>query len=294
MRRTTLLSAVLVLLLVACAKAAPGGGGSTGIAYPTGADQLVLRVSTGGGFVPIELNLSQIPEFNLYGDGTVVTTGPQIEIYPPPALPNLLQRKLTPEGVQGVLAAARDADLFADNDYVATNIMDAPGTTVTVNADDATFSTYVYPAGIEDPEGEFAAERTKVAGFTQELGDLESWLPAGSVGPEEPYATSAMGVYAMPYRASGDPELKQQPVDWPLAQPIRSFRPTDTEDVMCSVIEGSDLEQLLAAAVSTNTETPWVSAGAQYRLIFRPLLPGESGYDPAASEPAAAAAEPAA
>ncbi len=279
MRRTTLLAlAVPMFLLVACAKiAAPGGSGSTNIAYPTGADQLVLRVSTGGGFVPIELTLSQVPEFNLYGDGTVVTTGPQIEIYPPPALPNLLQRKLTPEGVHGVLADAHEAGLFANKEYVATNIMDAPGTTVTVSADDATFSTYVYPTGIEDPEGEFAVERAKVAAFTQKLGDLESWLPEGSVGPEEPYEPTAMGVYAMPYRAGSDPELKQQPVDWPLAQPIRGFRPTDPEGPMCSVVEGSDLDKLLAAAISTNTETPWVSAGEEYRLVFRPLLPDEAG-----------------
>ncbi len=296
MKRRVLLSAMLVLMLSACAKATPpGGGGGGGIDYPAAPAEVVLRVSTGGGLVPIEFSLSQVPEFDLYGDGTVVTTGPQIEIYPPPALPNLLQRKLTPAGVQAILAAAQEAGLFANNEYAATNIMDAPGTTITVNADGGAFSTYVYPAGeIDDPDGEFAAERAKVASFTQKLGDLESWLPQGSVGPEEPYQPTAMRVYATPYQPGGDPELRQQPVAWPLAQPIRSFRPVDPQSTMCAVVTGSDLDALLADAAPTNTETPWVSAGKEYRLVFRPLLPDETGCDEASASDGAGVAEPAA
>ena len=64
----------------------PGAGGSGGsgpatITHPTGAGELVLRVEYQGGFVPYEFTLSSVPFWSLFGDGTLILTGPQIEIY---------------------------------------------------------------------------------------------------------------------------------------------------------------------------------------------------------------------
>ena len=54
----------------------PGSSSTTlpagAISHPTGADEVVLRVSTGGGFVPIEYNYTMVPEFTLYGDGRII------------------------------------------------------------------------------------------------------------------------------------------------------------------------------------------------------------------------------
>ncbi len=52
------------------------------ITHPTGSADVVLRVSTGGGFVPIEYNYTMTPEFTLYGDGRVIVTGPITAQYP--------------------------------------------------------------------------------------------------------------------------------------------------------------------------------------------------------------------
>lgn len=57
--------------------------------FPTGAEQLVIRVATGAGFLPVEQNLTLTPEFSLYRNGQVIQTGLVIVIYPVPALPNL-------------------------------------------------------------------------------------------------------------------------------------------------------------------------------------------------------------
>ena len=57
-----------------------------GIEHPTGSDQVVLRVADEGGFVPVDYMLSSMPSFSLYGDGTLITPGAQIDIYPGPAL----------------------------------------------------------------------------------------------------------------------------------------------------------------------------------------------------------------
>ncbi len=59
---------------------------------------MVLRIEQSGGFVAVQYNLTRMPMLTLYGDGLIVTPGPQIEIYPGPALPALAQQRLTPRG----------------------------------------------------------------------------------------------------------------------------------------------------------------------------------------------------
>jgi hypothetical protein len=50
---------------------------------------VVLRIEQSGGFVAVQYNLTRMPMLTLYGDGLYLTPGPQIEIYPGPALPAL-------------------------------------------------------------------------------------------------------------------------------------------------------------------------------------------------------------
>jgi hypothetical protein len=42
------------------------------IDHPTEASAVILRMESGGGFVPMEFLLTQAPSFTLYGDGTVI------------------------------------------------------------------------------------------------------------------------------------------------------------------------------------------------------------------------------
>jgi hypothetical protein len=126
MTRIAATFSTLALLLAACnsggtvpptatppgATSSPGSSAGPGaIAHPTGADDLVLRMEIGGGLVAPGWILSQLPLVSVYGDGRVITQGPQIEIYPGPALPNLLVSRVSEDGLQQILAAARDAGL---------------------------------------------------------------------------------------------------------------------------------------------------------------------------------------
>jgi hypothetical protein len=83
-------------------------------------------------------------------------------------------------------------------------------------------------------------------------------------------------VYVLPYQ--GDPELPQDPIEWPLEPPLDAFgepiqnAPADTR---CGVVTGEDLTTLLSAAGDANALTPWTGDGTDYQLIFRPLLPDE-------------------
>jgi hypothetical protein len=283
----------------------PGAGGSgpagaTGaISHPAGAGDLVLRVEYRGGFVPHEVTLSSVPVWSLFGDGTLILTGPQIEIYPPPALPPLLRTPITEDGIQAILAAAREAGLMdGDEDYGDPCVADAATTVFTTNAHGTTSVVSAYAldvgvtAGASGPSGgratgssgapagscgskEDAKARADLAAFQADLGDLKRWLPEGTVGEERPYRPSGMRVYVLPYR--GDPELPQASVDWPLETPLSAFGEplADKPETRCGVITGEAFDTVYAAAGSANRLTPWVSNGTDHLLIFRPLLPDE-------------------
>src|ERR1700754_4156245 len=91
--------AVTLFLLSACARpdSTPGGPVSespSGDPAPVTADSLVLRIERVGGFVAPDQTLDRIPTISVYGDGRVITQGPQIMIYPAPALPNIRVQQL--------------------------------------------------------------------------------------------------------------------------------------------------------------------------------------------------------
>ena len=278
---------VPALILSACGRLnddnGSGGGSSSGIDHPTGANDLVLRLATGGGFVPIEFNLKALPGVSLFGDGRLIVEGPVIEIYPGPAMPNLQVSRLTEEGVQAILDEARKAGLLGqDASYDYPCVADAPTTTFTVAADGATHTITAYALGFEEGTtggcGGAAIDvgaRAKLLDFSTKLGNLRSWLPEGSISAEEQYTPTEMRVYVRSYQ--GDPELKQQPTAWPLEGPLSSFGELDAnlDQARCGVVSGADIETLLPDAYAANELTPWTSDGQDFGLLFRPLLPDE-------------------
>jgi hypothetical protein len=285
--RTFAIALLTVTLLAACGRLNDGGPGSGGgIDHPTGPDDLVIRIAQGGGFVPVEYNLRALPGISIYGDGRMIVEGPQIEIYPGPALPNLQVRRLTEEAIQAILEEARKAGLLgADATYDYPCVTDLPTTTFTVVAEGRTHTVSAYALGFEQGTTgscggmngiEVDAEaRAKLFDFQVELGGLDSWLPEGSIGREQAFEPSEMRLYVLPYR--GDRTLQQEPVDWPLAPELDAFGEPDPNltDIRCGVVAGEDLATLLQDARSANELTPWTSDGDEFALIFRPLLPDE-------------------
>jgi hypothetical protein len=245
----------------------------------------VLRIATGGGFVPVEYNLRSVPGISIYGDGRMIVEGPMIEIYPGPALPNLLVTQLSEDALQAILREARAAGLLGEDaihDYPC--IADASTTTFTVVAQGRIHTVSAYALGYEselDPNACAGFEvdvqaRARLLEFQTELTDVRSWLPEGSVGPEHEFTPNAMRVYVTPY--VGEPALEQPEVTWPLDQPLSSFGSPDASlaDARCGIVTGEDLQALFSEARSANELTPWVSEGETFGLLFRPLLPDEA------------------
>lgn len=271
---------LLALLAGACGRKSSSAGGDIG--HPSGADQLVLRMDTAGGYVPPSYSLRGIPTWSLYGDGSLITQGAQIEIYPPPALPSVLVTPLSEDGVQAILRAAEDAGLMGPNaDYPYRCITDAPVTTFTLVAEGQTHVISAYALGENQGScpGTDTEARGKLAAFQAKLTDLRSWLPEGSVGSDRPFRFSELRVYVQPYTGTGDPNLTEPPLAWPLQTPLTAFGEASKQlpDTRCGVVSGTDLDTLLAAAQRSNQLTPWTSGGAEHLLIFRPLLPDEHG-----------------
>ena len=271
------------LLLVAClglaGLALAGCGGPASIAHAPGANELVMQVTTGGGFVPIEYQVTLVPEFSLYGDGRVIVPGPQIEIYPRPALPNIQTTVVPEKSVQAMLTAARGAGLFDPAfDYGQPSVADGPTTTLVINADSATNRSAIYALTVAGAGGLTEKQRQARKGVSNLIGDLTVVSPfASGEVVWESFAFSALAVYSAP--AGDDPvdAPAANHLDWPLGDLSALGEPVQNGGLRKMVVSGADLEELRPLLEQATELTAWRSGGVDYRLLLRPLLPGEAG-----------------
>jgi hypothetical protein len=286
--RTLVTFTALAAVMAACAKAAtdPGSGSPSqaGIAHATGAADLLLRVSSEGGFVPPSITLTRIPSFSLYGDGSIITVGVQDMIYPGTALPPILVQVVDEAGIQAILQAAIDAGLEDGTDHTdlgSVGIADASTTVFTFDADGVSHTVKVYALGelSERPPGmspdEYTA-RQALADLEGKLTTIETWLPAGSAGPSQPFEAAGSRLYVGAYQP--DAQLTEPSVAWPLDPPLASFgSSTDTSETRCGIVTGEDWTGTLRPlAEQANELTPWTSEGQRHAILFRPLLPDET------------------
>ena len=283
--RTAASTLVLSLLLAACAETPVGpGAGDDGIDHDPSADHVLVQLSFEGGFVLWEWSFTNFPFYSLHGDGTLVLPGAQIEIYPGPALPAISSRHVDEAGVQAILEQALDAvrDVPADLDDLGfMGIADASTTVITVSAGgvDRTIRAYALSELTDRPDGMPAREyeaRLRLQELVEKLTGLRGWLPEGSLGPERAYDASAARLFVSSYRPVED--LTQEPVRWPLDDGLAGFgEPLAPDDYRCGIVKGGDWDAVRQAASSANSLTPWADGGERYSILFRPLLPGETG-----------------
>lgn len=261
---------LVAVAAAALALAACGGGSSRGSGpprAPTGADDVVLRVSLTGGFVrPGPSN--RFPEVTLYGDGRVITRGPSTLQFPAPALANLVEFRLDEAGIRHVLRSAGDAGVLDRRppDYGRLIAADVPYTVVTVQTDGARHRVSVFGLGLDpknrgDLSDEQRANRERLRRLVDEVSDSSALKRFVRPGTERRYEPTAVAVFVSP---AGTTEGTTRP--WPL----RDLATTD-----CAVYDGADAATVLGAARTANDGDVWEAAGATYTVAFRPLLPDE-------------------
>jgi hypothetical protein len=282
------------LTLAGCGSSGPGGddgdGGETttttgssggGIAHPEGPNELVLRIATGGGFVPVEYKLTVTPEFSLYGDGRVIETGPTIAIYPGPALPNLQTATISEETIQAILEAAREAGLFDPTiDYGQPGITDVGTTTFTINADGQTYTTDIYALGMEEGAGGLTMEQQQARAAVSEFRSQMMELVAADTADQawEPYQFEALRVYSRavdPATSPDSTDVQPNRIEWPLDDLATAGEAVQPEGYRLVTVTGEDLETLKPLLDEATQITIWESGGKDYNLFFRPLLPDE-------------------
>jgi hypothetical protein len=262
------------------------------VPHPAGSE-LVVRIAWTGGFVPYEYLFTSLPRFTLLGDGRVlVAGGPQIEIYPGPALPNIQVRRLTEEGIQSILFRIAETGLFNESHSwtAATQfIADANSTVFTVRADNREVVVDVYALGllaeqkVAPPPGIPAQEleaHDRLTGLETGLLDLDSWIPADDWADAtwQSYQPDALrlvvaNIDAQPPNPDG---LDSEPIPWPGTTAPDQFGSASTiQDFRCGVVSGEEGAVWYAALSGANQLTRWSHDGHLYSVTPRPLLPDE-------------------
>lgn len=293
-------AAVAATALVAGCASLPGSGTAPG--GPGQADDAslpVLEVTQRGGFVPVGWDFQRVNDLTVYADGLAVTQGPQILIYPGPALPNLVATELDDADVAAIRAAAQEAGLLGETpDYGASLVADVPQTVVTLRFDGQEHVHVVEALGIADgtdgsgiepgivPEGEEVVESREDLDLVAEgvepehtearqalLAFLDEARTIATSGADEQYVLGDFSVTAMPVdRASDQAEegLERQVLPWPVDS-------VTLADGACVDVRGDDAAALEQALAGANQLTLWEQDGEQFEVFVRPLLPHESG-----------------
>ena len=273
-------ASILLILLMSCADAPADPGAGSGIDHSTDGHDVLVRVAFEGGFVPLEWTYRSLPSFSLYGDGTLVLPGAQIELYPGPALPSISTRTVTEEGIQTTLEEALGSIQDVPDEMLdmgSVGLADVPTTVITIRAGDfdRTIKVYGLSELTERPQ-HISAEEFQARGQLQQLvtklEGLATWLPDGSLGTETSYEGSGARLFVSEYR-KGD--LPQEPITWPLQGDLHRFGDgaIGSETYRCGIVEGTEWTTLREAASQANELTPWSESGARFSILFRPLLP---------------------
>jgi hypothetical protein len=282
--------AIVVLIAAGCGSAGatvgPGGsGGPTtaptptatpvidGIQHPTGARDVILRVSTSGGFAPVEFLATSAPSFTLYGDGTVVFRDPTAT--PPDPLNNV--NRLVPfvtihlgeEAIQAVLSDAIGPGGLgiAIGPYMG-HVADLPSTDFVITADGRTKTVSVtgMSADMQDPQN--AGIVTALAGLAERLDHF-----GNAVSGEELYTPAAYrGVLNHADQAFGPV------IPWPWA----TVKPTDfkgeNDFLLKRTMTPAEIDALGIPGITGGFSgvTLQTTDGKLYTFSLRPLLPDEA------------------
>jgi hypothetical protein len=242
---------------------------------------LLLRIDSAGGLAAPQEQFLRLPQVAVYQDGSLVTQGPMLELYPGPALPNLQVTRLSAAGVARIVELARAAGLRGPNRRLeAGGIADAPATVFTAVIDGerhvTTAVALATESGLTVPDGDLPARQALLV-LQQAVGDMRS-TPGAVVGDDAPYQWSALRV-VVTTQLPPDDGIQAQILGWPLPTPLAEFGAPVAADpnLRCGVLEGDDLARVQPLLAKANQLTRWQSGPTKFQLLLRPLLPDESG-----------------
>ncbi|MEQ1874797.1 MAG: hypothetical protein ABL953_13865 [Ilumatobacteraceae bacterium] len=273
MNRRTFLAAVagtpaLAALLAAC-------GDDKKVAFdsiPDGPQDVIIKITNEGGFVPAGFFFVNLPNLLISGDGRVFAPGAMIEIYPGPLLPAITERSITDAGIQKVLQLADDAGLLgAPLDYSLPDgigIADASDTVVVINVNGKTYEHRANALGFEMPDGASTPARDNLQTFVTIISDIAKVAGSGNVGDEQMFVPDQ-------YRFQA---LAVDPTQWTDPSPTIVPWPDSTgavlaESLECATVPADAVEELFTSA---NQLTFFEEGEFTYQLYAVGVLPGDA------------------
>ena len=252
-----------------CWTETPGVVGT--IDHPTDPTAVVLRMFTGGGFVPMEIAFMETPAFTLYGNNVAIyrPADPMTELTAP--LTPFFCSRLTPDQVDELLAYALDETGLrtADDRYAHPYIVDTPNTTFTIDADGIRRDIVVEALGFDDLAPDPDA-RARFQALADQLTAFDAVVESQSLYEVPLY----QAMLTAPWAVTDDPVL---PWPWDDVPPELFGR------------EGSDIVTLTPEQAAQVTPVPGggqafipvqTPDGTQVSLTIRPLLPDEAAALP--------------
>ena len=247
----------------------PDSSSSTGIAHPTGAQDVVLKLSYEGGLLPAGIAFVNTPSLLVSGDGRVYTQAVTPAIFPGPLLPSILVKTITEEGIQNMLSIVKRAGLVAPPpDYSGgKGVADAPNTVLTINASGGSFVHSAYALGADVPE---SAARKALFDVVNIITDVAAAVGESNLGEDKPFIPTR---YRFQARVVDQAELdSQQPsptiVDWPALTTLPLAKAAT-----CAMVDAGAVGSLL---VDAKQNTFFRDGAAVYQISAAGVLPGDS------------------
>ncbi|MDQ2966385.1 MAG: hypothetical protein M3R57_11105 [Chloroflexota bacterium] len=244
--------------------------------HPTGATDVVLRFSEGGGLMFPEIRANEAPILTLYGDGRLIVQPPS-DVLPPigapgPALPAAAWRTATLDEAQMrelLRFALVDGGLgIARARYEIPTIMDAPTARFAVNAGGVTKTVEVYALS-EEGEPADAAARARFRALAERLRAF------GADASQEYQPERYRGTL---WEGGQVPQVKPWP--WPGLTPADFKLPVNPSalDLPRRVMTQAEVDRLGVGDVGGGVTSLYFKGPdgtGVYAFALRPLLPDE-------------------
>ncbi len=248
------------------------------------APQLLLRVTSEGGFIGPAANLASLPEVSVYADGRILTPGAVDAIFPGPLLTPVQVKDVGPVGAAAIVAAIRAAGLDKPSSGGGGGNPDTGTQVFAVNVDGTTITTRLglgggpglpgHPGGGGSPDPMAGAAADLLARLQD---PTETW---GSTPVMSILTPTGYRVYVAPGAPQSDGTTSAPAVAWPLATPLDQFGVPAVPDrgipgLRQGAVLGSDVAQLAPVLASATVSSAFSSGGKLYTLYVRALLPDE-------------------
>jgi hypothetical protein len=233
--------------------------------------KVILRMSVGGGFVPMSVAMLEMPTFTLYADGSAIFRPSTGGTFDKPA--PFVEAQLSDEQAAALLAfAAGPGGLgAAAEQYNDMFVSDAPTTVFTIDTPELSKTVSVYALGFENPAGDPNAEiLAQLDTLADTLGAFETQVEAGNV-------ESAALYEPLSYLATLAPDYEGNtatPVVWPWDIAIPSF-PADGSFPQL-VLTPEQVAQVTTVPSGGVSDLYFIGPADERVLVsIRPLLPDE-------------------